>query len=59
MTPLLKPSDVQTLLNVSRRWVYQAAQDGRLPSIRLGSPDGPLRFRPEDIEALIDQGATR
>lgn len=56
MTPLLKPSDVQALLNVSRRWVYQAAQDGRLPCLRLGGPDGPLRFRPEDIAALIEQG---
>jgi excisionase family DNA binding protein len=54
---LLRPADVQARLAVSRRWVYQAAQDGRLPCVRLGGPDGPLRFRPEDLERLIEEWA--
>jgi predicted DNA-binding transcriptional regulator AlpA len=36
---------------VSRAWVYEAARTGRIPSVRLGGEDGPLRF----IEADIDQ----
>ena len=51
---LLKPAEVQALLGVSRAWVYAAAQDGRLPCVRLGGPDGPLRFRPTDLERLVD-----
>jgi hypothetical protein len=29
--------------------------NGRLPAIRLGGPDGPLRFAPEDLEAWISR----
>jgi predicted DNA-binding transcriptional regulator AlpA len=36
---------------VSRAWVYDAARTGRIPSVRLGGEDGPLRF----IEADVDQ----
>lgn len=50
MSALLKPSDVARLLQVSRSWVYQAAADGRIPSVRLGGPEGPLRFVEEDID---------
>jgi excisionase family DNA binding protein len=51
---ILKPSEVASLLRVSRAWIYQAAADGRLPSIRLGDAAGaPLRFVREDIEAWI------
>lgn len=52
---LLKPSDVARRLSVSRSWVYSAASDGRIPSLRLGGPDGPLRFIEEDIEEWIAQ----
>ena len=54
---LLKPAEVQALLGVSRAWVYAAAQDGRLPCVRLGGPDGPLRFRPTDLERPVDSWA--
>lgn len=57
MNALLKPAEVQALLGVSRAWVYAAAQDGRLPCVRLGGPDGPLRFRPADLERLVDSWA--
>jgi excisionase family DNA binding protein len=52
---LLKPSDVARRLSVSRSWVYSAASDGRIPSLRLGGPDGPLRFIEEDIEEWVAQ----
>jgi excisionase family DNA binding protein len=58
MTPegrLLKSAEVAERLSVSRSWVYSAASDGRLPSIRLGGPDGPLRFVPDEVEAWIDR----
>jgi excisionase family DNA binding protein len=50
---LLKPSDVARRLSVSRSWVYGAAADGRIPSLRLGGPDGPLRFIETDVEEWI------
>jgi excisionase family DNA binding protein len=43
-TDLLKPSEVAARLRVSRSWVYEAAKGGRISSVRLGGPDGPLRF---------------
>lgn len=56
--PLLKASDVMEALSVSRRLVYQMAADGRLPSVRVGGPDGPLRFRPDDLERLVAEWST-
>ena len=43
------------MLAVSRTWVYAAAADGRLPSIRLGGPEGPLRFIRDDVEAWLEE----
>jgi excisionase family DNA binding protein len=50
---LLKPNDVARRLAVSRAWVYDAAKSGRIPSVRIGGPGGPLRFVPEDIERWL------
>jgi predicted DNA-binding transcriptional regulator AlpA len=50
---LLKPSDIALRLGVSRSWVYDAANSGRSPCVRLGAPDGPLRFLPDDIERWL------
>lgn len=54
MQTLLKPTDVARQLGVSRSWLYEAAKKGRVPSIRIGGEDGPLRFVPDDIERWID-----
>ena len=55
---LLKPEEVRQLLNVSRSWLYDAANDGRIPCIRLGGPGGPLRFERQQIERwLADSGS--
>jgi len=51
---LMKPTQVARSLHVSRSWVYAAAADGRLPSLRLGGPDGPLRFVAADITAWLE-----
>ena len=50
---LLKPSEVARQLGVSRSWLYAAAADGRIPAIRLGGPDGPLRFDPDDLDGWL------
>jgi excisionase family DNA binding protein len=50
---LLKPNDVAEMLAVSRAWVYEAARTGRIPSVRIGGEDGPLRFVPEDLEEWL------
>src|SRR3954451_10919325 len=52
---LLKPADVCAQLKVSRAWLYRAAADGRIPSLRLGGPDGPVRFEPQEIAAWIER----
>ena len=50
---LLRPAEVQRMLRVSKTWLYDAAKQRRIPSVRLGGPDGPLRFERTAIEALI------
>jgi excisionase family DNA binding protein len=54
-TDLLRPTEVVRLLRVSRSWVYEAAKVGRIPSVRLGGPDGPLRFLPDDVEHWLER----
>jgi len=56
---LLKPTEVAQLLHVSRSWVYAAAADGRIPCLRLGDPDGPLRFVAADIDAWLQEERAR
>lgn len=51
---LIRPSDVAVRLGVSRSWLYEAAKTGRIPSIRIGGDEGPLRFVPADIQEWID-----
>ena len=51
---LLKPTEVADRLSVSRAWVYDAAKVGRIPAIRIGGEDGPLRFVAEDVERWLD-----
>jgi predicted DNA-binding transcriptional regulator AlpA len=52
---LLKPAALARKLGVSRSWLYDAAKNGRIPSIRVGGADGPLRFFPVDIERWLNQ----
>src|SRR3954447_22911832 len=53
---LLRPAEVVELLGVSRSWLYEAANSGRIPCVRLGSSDGPVRFRLRELEAWIEDG---
>jgi excisionase family DNA binding protein len=53
-TDLLKPNDIARRFGVSRSWVYDAAKAGRIPCVRLGGSDGPLRFLPDDVEAWLE-----
>lgn len=54
----LRPAEVCRWLQVSRTWLYDAAKNGRIPSHRLGG-DGPLRFKPSELEAWIEDGSTQ
>ena len=54
MSTLIRPSDLAQELCVSRAWVYDAANRGRIPSIRIGGEQGPLRFVVEDVDRWID-----
>lgn len=47
---LLTVDDVCRLLKVKRSWVYDAAERGDLPVVRLGRQ---LRFRRSDLALLI------
>src|SRR5918995_4890634 len=51
---LLRPAEVIDLLGVSRSWLYDAAKAGRIPCVRLGGPDGPVRFRARELQAWIE-----
>ena len=55
MDRLLKPTEVAERLAVSRAWVYEAAKVGRIPAVRIGGDDGPLRFVAEDVERWLDE----
>ena len=48
-TELWDANDVARYLKVSRSWVYQRAEAGMLPCLRLG---GLLRFDPEKVRAF-------
>jgi excisionase family DNA binding protein len=52
---LLRPSEVAQMLGVSRTWLYAAAKDGRVPCVRLGGPDGPVRFVEGDLHAWLER----
>lgn len=52
---LLRPNDLARKLAVSRAWVYEAARTGRIPSVRLGGDDGPLRFVAAAIERWLEE----
>jgi excisionase family DNA binding protein len=56
---LLTPVQVRDVLGVSRSWVYRAASDGRLPSIRLGGPTGPIRFVEADLIAHLERARAK
>lgn len=51
---LMKPTALAAQLGVSRSWIYEAAKSGRIPSVRIGGEDGPLRFVPEDVQRWLD-----
>lgn len=52
---LVTASQLAKRLSVSQGWVYQAASDGRLPHIRLGGADGPVRFVASEIDVWLEE----
>src|SRR3954454_16574888 len=52
-TSLLTPSEVALRLGVSRSWLYAAAKQGRVPCVRLGGDDGPVRFLESELAAWL------
>lgn len=50
---LLTPEEVAEILSVQKSWVYQAARNGTLPSIRVGRW---VRFRSKVVEEFIAKG---
>jgi excisionase family DNA binding protein len=53
--PLLTVEEVADLLQVRTRWVYQHAQTGELPSVRIGKY---VRFHRSDLAAFLDTRST-
>ena len=51
---LMTPDDVAIFLNISARTVYDYAQRGKIPAIKLG---GQWRFREDDITSWLDKKA--
>lgn len=56
---LLRPAEVAQMLGVSRSWLYGAAKDGRIPCVRLGGSDGPLRFVERDLLEWLERARAR
>jgi excisionase family DNA binding protein len=55
MDELMRPTEVARMLGVSRTWLYDAAKEGRIPSVRIGGPAGPVRFVRADLERWLDE----
>jgi predicted DNA-binding transcriptional regulator AlpA len=55
-SPKISPRPLNGLLLVTiiEARSYQAAADRRIPHIRLGSDDGPVRFLPAEIEQWLE-----
>ena len=58
-TSLLTPSEVALRLGVSRSWIYAAAKQGRIPCVRLGGDDGPVRFLEAELAAWLRRARTK
>ena len=54
-TALLTPAEVALRLGVSRSWLYAAAKEGRIPCVRLGGDDGPVRFLEAELAAWLSR----
>lgn len=52
---LISVEELCDLFKVRKSWVYDAVEDGSLPTIRLGRQ---LRFREIDLAAFLHQAAT-
>jgi excisionase family DNA binding protein len=52
---LLRPSEAMELLNCSKSWLYRAVAEERIPCVRLGGDDGPVRFDEDELIAYIDR----
>ncbi len=55
LAELLKPSEVARMLGVSCAWLYEAAKSGRVPSVRLGGPGGPVRLVERDLVEWLER----
>lgn len=53
MERLMTAREVASVLGISRSRVYQLAESGRLPHIRIGAL---LRFHPADIRRVLEEG---
>ena len=51
---LLTTQDVRRRLNCSREVVYRLVESGRLRCTDIGANRKRLRFRPDDVDAILD-----
>lgn len=52
LKPLLTVDQVAAWLNMSREWVYKAAEKGLLPFHRVGEA---IRFDPDEIQSYLNE----
>jgi predicted site-specific integrase-resolvase len=57
--PLLNPAEVAERLGVSRAWLHEAAESGRIPSIRLATSVGRCREPVVNRHAVVRATVTR
>jgi excisionase family DNA binding protein len=54
---LLTVADVCALFKVTKDWVYDEVEAGRLPNVKLGRKH--LRFRRRELESYLDEHLRR
>lgn len=50
---LVTVAELSELLKVSRYWIYEQINAGRLPALKMGEGRRQWRFRRKDIDAFL------
>jgi len=56
---LLTTKEVAAILKVSQTTIYEMAQAGQLPFVKVGARGGRYRFKQADVEEYIERSTKR
>ncbi len=52
---LLRPKEAATLIGLTTNTIRAYVRQGKIPCVRLGGPNGPIRFDLRELHAWINQ----